>query len=227
MNGCEDFEHCLKTQYWALNKEDFVDFSHVSNTKSETSEQGRYSNTLQLCDASSICLGNSGERQTNLLAATITMKGNYNFDTFAISTMNKQMGSNMKPTIFSDRVANALRKWHHTARKHVKQARQTASTPGTPSQSMSPAHLLHRYKSEQEMSVLTSPRISSFNDDNAQPGSSRQDEDQIVSEPRSIHDRLGPKVQHEINIQSVDFSFDRSERKWRNHLSRVFILVKW
>lgn len=196
-----------------MNKEDFVDFSHVSNTKSETRQQGPYSNTLQLCDSSSICLGNSGERQTNLLAATITMKGNYNYDTFAISTMNKQMGSNMKPTIFNDRVANALRKWHHTARKHVKQARQTASSPGTPSQSMSPAHLLHRYKSEQEMSVLTSPRMSSFNDDIAQPGSSRQDDDQIVSEPRSIHDQLGHKVQHEINIQSVDFSFDRSERK--------------
>lgn len=119
------------------------------------------------------------------------------------------MGSNIKPTIFNDRVANALRKWHLTARKQVRQTRQTASSPSTPRKSMSPVHLLHRYNSELGMSTLTSPRMSNVNDDNAQHGS-RQDEE-TVHEPRSVHNPVGHQVQHEINIQSVDFSFDKSE----------------
>ena len=56
------------------------------------------------------------------------------------------MGSSMKPSIFTDRVANALRKWHRTAKKNVRRARQVArSSPGTPSGPTSPVHLLRRH----------------------------------------------------------------------------------
>lgn len=64
------------------------------------------------------------------------------------------MGSTMRPTIFNDRVAAALRNWHHTAKKHIKYNRgpglQTpmSSRPTSPAHSLSPAHLYH-----------TSPRI--------------------------------------------------------------------
>jgi mlo protein len=63
------------------------------------------------------------------------------------------MGSTMKPTIFNDRVAAALRNWHHTARKHVKQNReyglQSPSTI-TPAHSMSPAQILRHYRNEMD-----------------------------------------------------------------------------
>lgn len=50
------------------------------------------------------------------------------------------MGSNMRPTIFSERVATALRKWHHTARKHLKEDRQSGSiTPLSTSRPTTPA----------------------------------------------------------------------------------------
>lgn len=61
------------------------------------------------------------------------------------------MGSTMKPTIFNDRVAAALKNWHHIAKKHTKQGRLSGSNtpmssrPQTPSHGMSPVHLLHNY----------------------------------------------------------------------------------
>lgn len=89
-----------------------------------------------------------------------------------------QMGSTVKPTIFDEKVATALKNWHHTAKKHVKQNhhyhRSTDNTPfssqpGTPSRNTSPIHLLCHYRSSDAPdSLQVSPRagemqISSFN----------------------------------------------------------------
>lgn len=75
------------------------------------------------------------------------------------------MGSTMKPTIFNERVAAALRNWHHTARKHIKQNKGSvtpmSSRPATPSHHTSPAYLLRNYRSEVD-SFHTSPRRSNF-----------------------------------------------------------------
>lgn len=85
-----------------------------------------------------------------------------------------KMGSTMKPTIFNDRVATALRNWHHTARKHIKQNRGSmtpmSSRPATPSHHMSPVHLLRHYRSELD-SFHTSPRRSNFDNDQWDPDS--------------------------------------------------------
>lgn len=63
----------------------------------------------------------------------------------------------MRPVIFSDNVASALRGWHHTAKKHVKQGRASGSStpfssrPASPLHgSMSPLHLLQGYKKSYE-----------------------------------------------------------------------------
>lgn len=61
------------------------------------------------------------------------------------------MGSTMRPTIFNDRVARALRNWHQKARRHTKHGRRSGgvspqtSRPATPSYGMSPVHLLQSY----------------------------------------------------------------------------------
>ncbi|KAK4440760.1 MLO-like protein 6 [Sesamum alatum] len=90
--------------------------------------------------------------------------------TLPLYALVTQMGSTMKPTIFNERVATALRNWHHTARKHIKQTKHSAPTtpmstrPSTPSHGMSRVHLLHYHRSEMD-SLQTSPRMSNFNMD--------------------------------------------------------------
>ncbi|KAG1355105.1 putative MLO-like protein 6 [Cocos nucifera] len=81
------------------------------------------------------------------------------------------MGSNMKPTIFSDRVATALRKWHETARKHLKENQRPSSVtslstsrPATPAHGLSPVHLLRRYRSDVD-SLQASPRRYTIDDE--------------------------------------------------------------
>ncbi|XP_042506141.1 MLO-like protein 6 [Macadamia integrifolia] len=88
--------------------------------------------------------------------------------TLPLYALVTQMGSTMKPTVFNERVATALRHWHHTARKHIKQKKGSmsgtpaSSMPSTPTHGLSPVHLLRRYRSEVSDSVQTSPRQSNF-----------------------------------------------------------------
>ncbi|KAF5470680.1 hypothetical protein F2P56_011177 [Juglans regia] len=159
--------------------------------------------------------------------------------TLPLYALVTQMGSTMKPTIFNDRVAAALRNWHHTARKHIKQQKGSvtpmSSRPTTPSHHMSPVHLLRHYRSEMD-SVHTSPRRSNFDiekyweTDSPSPshrhnriageGSSSyhpgQQPDQINVEydkdvnESSISFPQTDRMQHEINLDPPkDFSFDK------------------
>ncbi|XP_062117168.1 MLO-like protein 6 isoform X2 [Humulus lupulus] len=130
--------------------------------------------------------------------------------TLPLYALVTQMGSTMKPAIFNDRVANALKKWHHTARKHVKKSKHQQQS-GPFSRSMSPIHLLHKYRSELDSSH-TSPRMSNFNSIEEKKkeihhhrGSLGQEEGCSVS-PGSF------RIQHEIDVGPTDFSFDKSER---------------
>ncbi|KAL0856887.1 hypothetical protein Bca101_062041 [Brassica carinata] len=69
--------------------------------------------------------------------------------TLPLYALVTQMGSKMKPTVFNERVAVALKSWHHTAKKQIKHGRTSESTtpfssrPATPSHGSSPIHLLH------------------------------------------------------------------------------------
>ncbi|XP_059660598.1 MLO-like protein 6 [Cornus florida] len=83
--------------------------------------------------------------------------------TLPLYALVTQMGSTMKPTIFNDRVAAAIRNWHHTAKKHIKHNKQSgtvtpmSSRPGTPLHGMSPVHLLRGYRNDLADSFQTSP----------------------------------------------------------------------
>ncbi|KAI3930869.1 hypothetical protein MKW92_001538 [Papaver armeniacum] len=66
--------------------------------------------------------------------------------TLPLYALVTQMGSNMKTAIFNPPVAVALQKWHHQAKKQIKESRKstpTSSMPSTPHYGMSPVHLLH------------------------------------------------------------------------------------
>ncbi|KAI5575871.1 hypothetical protein POPTR_009G011900v4 [Populus trichocarpa] len=87
--------------------------------------------------------------------------------TLPLYALVTQMGSSMKPTIFNERVATALRNWHHTAKKQIKRNKGSVSVtpmssrPTTPSRHTSPIHLLRHYRGEID-SLHTSPGRSNF-----------------------------------------------------------------
>ncbi|KAF5822837.1 hypothetical protein HanRHA438_Chr01g0032371 [Helianthus annuus] len=91
--------------------------------------------------------------------------------TLPLYALVTQMGSNMRPTVFNERVATAIRSWHKTAKKQIKtnqksgQVTPMSSRPGTPTHGMSPVHLLRNYRNDIDSSQ-TSPRMSNFDTDN-------------------------------------------------------------
>ncbi|XVF47140.1 hypothetical protein PTKIN_Ptkin03bG0085400 [Pterospermum kingtungense] len=140
-----------------------------------------------------------------------------------------QMGSNMKPTIFNERVATALRNWHLTAKKHIKQNKGSvtpySSRPNTPlSHHMSPVDLLRNYKD----SLHTLPRRSNFDVeqwdvDSPSPSHPNYGGASTSHHPHMIElvdkadhvikqswsEQVVEQTQHEINIGPTEFSFDR------------------
>ncbi|XP_042374751.1 MLO-like protein 6 [Zingiber officinale] len=91
--------------------------------------------------------------------------------TLPLYALVTQMGTNLKPTIFSDRVAVALRKWHRTARKNLKESRKSGSVtpstsrPTTPVHGSSPVYLLQYYQNVVDYSAQNSPKKNIEDDD--------------------------------------------------------------
>lgn len=159
--------------------------------------------------------------------------------TLPLYALVTQMGSRMKPTIFSDQVAKALKTWHHTAKKNIKHGTHSAPTspfssrPGTPLHgSTSPMYLLHRYPKDSLDSPSNSPRGSNFEHEgwaNESPSNHRHshqedgdfgrddihglEENEIQAlQSSSIELPSGPqpvKTQHEVDI--TDFSFGQNK----------------
>ncbi|KAJ7975085.1 MLO-like protein [Quillaja saponaria] len=145
--------------------------------------------------------------------------------TLPLYALVTQMGSTMKPTIFNDRVAAALKNWHHTAKKHVKHSRQSepstplSSMPASPRSGMSPVHLLQNYRGHSD-SLQSSPRFSKHGNEHWDAegsisphkhteGNKTQSQ---VQEPSSTQLPLAPPPnanEHEINISVSNFSFKR------------------
>ncbi|KAK9279093.1 hypothetical protein L1049_012768 [Liquidambar formosana] len=155
--------------------------------------------------------------------------------TLPLYALVTQMGSTMKPTIFNERVATALRNWHHTAKKHLKQQNRQSglttpmsSRPATPSHGLSPMHLLRHNRSDFD-SLQTSPRRSNFDvehwetDGSPSPshhhfhgeGSSSHHPDHgyVERERDQFHEpsssQVAPMPQHAIDIGPKEFSFDK------------------
>ena len=141
----------------------------------------------------------------------------------------------MRPTIFNDRVAAALKNWHNTAKKQIKHGRHSENTtpfssrPATPTHGMSPVHLLHNYPKRSVESYHASPRHSNFENDQWEPDSFHSPRHHKINDP--LHDRsqlemwevdrtvqessssqmpLAPqtiRTHHEIDISPSDFTF--------------------
>ncbi|XP_017612941.2 MLO-like protein 12 isoform X2 [Gossypium arboreum] len=156
--------------------------------------------------------------------------------TLPLYALVTQMGSNMRPTIFNERVATALRNWHQQAKKHTKQNKQShsqnttplSSRPATPTHGMSPVHLLHNYPRSVE-SYPTSPRLSITENNRLVLHSPRQHGIKDDVDDRSLHKEIAQvdttfeesnslqraamaqatRTQHEIDIASSIFSLEK------------------
>lgn len=125
-----------------------------------------------------------------------------------------QMGSTMKPTIFNDRVASALKAWHHTAKRNTRHGKSENNTPYSsrpatpthgglsPAHRFSPVHLLHNYphRSIDSYHASPSPRRSSFDNDRWDPESLRTAQQYHVNES-SQHGEDSVVSEHELVVQ--------------------------
>ncbi|GMI92312.1 MILDEW RESISTANCE LOCUS O 6 [Hibiscus trionum] len=154
--------------------------------------------------------------------------------TLPLYALVTQMGSNMKPTIFNERVATALKNWHQTAKKHVKSNKGSVTTtplssiPNTPSRQTSPIHLLKHYRSEMD-SIHNSPGRLSFDIEQSETDSPSPSYHNHVDGSSSHNPNMVEQVQggvdtnvnelnlseerepvhHTINIVPKEFSFER------------------
>ncbi|KAF3781251.1 MLO-like protein 6 [Nymphaea thermarum] len=133
--------------------------------------------------------------------------------TLPLYALVTQMGTNMKPTIFEGNVAGALRRWHNGARKNLKEGRKPgymtptpgssrprtprSSNPGTPIHDSSPVHLLHRYRSEMDPSVM-SPAF--YNDGQDAGGSASPSHHTVGEGSSSHHHRHGNPEPHGLEM---------------------------
>lgn len=143
--------------------------------------------------------------------------------TLPLYALVTQMGSTMKPVIFNDRVASALKSWHNTARKNIKGGRRSENTtpfssrPGTPLHGASPLYLLHGYQNNAEDSLQASPRNSNFenevskhNHDDEYTRREKKPTEQELQDPTTSRTSPGQRrhrAEHEIDISLTDFSF--------------------
>lgn len=146
------------------------------------------------------------------------------------------MGSTMRPTIFNERVAAALRNWHQQAKKHTKQGKHShsqnttplSSRPATPTHVTSPVHLLHNYPRSVE-SYPTSPELSIIDNNRLVLHSPGQHGVKDDVDDRSLHKEFAQldttvqefnslqrvavaqltRTQQEIDIASFGFSLEK------------------
>ncbi|XP_048326024.2 MLO-like protein 6 [Ziziphus jujuba] len=148
--------------------------------------------------------------------------------TLPLYALVTQMGTNMKPTIFNERVAAALRHWHKTAKKNYKTGNRVSeantpfsSRPATPTHGMSPVHLLRNYRSSTADSLNASPRNPAFenydyfnNEDQTPSRSNRgnngsDDEGMQFHEPTSAPQPASSGASQEISLNMSEFSFGK------------------
>nr|KYP44704.1 MLO-like protein 12 [Cajanus cajan] len=144
--------------------------------------------------------------------------------TLPLYALVTQMGSTLKPTIFNERVAAALKKWHHAAKNHVKDSKHCeansttafCSRSSTPTFGMSPVHLLNRHLAGKSDSPQTSPRTSNYENEQFdfenEPSTSthsgtEETPMQVFGPPSTTELPISTKL--EVHVSSSDFSFEK------------------
>ncbi|XP_010458517.1 PREDICTED: MLO-like protein 2 [Camelina sativa] len=121
--------------------------------------------------------------------------------TLPLYALVTQMGTKMKPTVFNERVATALKKWHHTAKDQTKHGRHSGSNtpfssrPTTPTHGSSPIHLLHNFnnRSVESYPASPSPRYSGHGHHEHQ-----------FWDPESQHQEAETSTRHSLSHESSE-----------------------
>ncbi|KAJ0256778.1 MLO-like protein 2 [Hirschfeldia incana] len=118
--------------------------------------------------------------------------------TLPLYALVTQMGSTMRPTVFNERVATAIKTWHHTAKKHTKHGKHTdsntpyTSRPTTPTHGSSPMHILNN-RSVEAFPSSHSPRYSDHHDHH-----------QFWDPESQQHQEAGPSTHHSLVHESSE-----------------------
>ncbi|CAN6878226.1 unnamed protein product [Brassica oleracea var. botrytis] len=117
--------------------------------------------------------------------------------TLPLYALVTQMGSTMRPTVFNERVATAIKTWHHTAKKHTKHGKHTESNtpytsrPTTPTHGSSTMHTLNN-RSVETFPSSPSPRYSDHHDHHQ------------FWDPESQQQEAGPSTHHSLAHESSE-----------------------
>ncbi|WCJ19353.1 Seven transmembrane MLO family protein [Euphorbia peplus] len=163
------------------------------------------------------CMHNKTEDIVIKISMGVIIQVLCSYVTLPLYALVTQMGSSMRSTIFDDRVATALKNWHHEAKKHAKHSKHsashtpTSSRPATPSYGMSPVHLLQNYRSSTAPdSLQASPRNSNYDADNWDPEALNSvhthESDEIEQSPEISPDNSNhnPNPNQNVTVQNPD-----------------------
>ncbi|KAG8644577.1 hypothetical protein MANES_11G142400v8 [Manihot esculenta] len=133
--------------------------------------------------------------------------------TLPLYALVTQMGSSMKPTIFNERVAAALRNWHQTAKKQIKRNKGSitpmSSKPTTPSHHISPVHLLRYYQNDIH-NLQDSPRRSNFGWETDSPSPSHPNYGEGSSSSHYLN-RGDDSISHHYSFQQQQIELNNIE----------------
>ncbi|CAN8240855.1 unnamed protein product [Cochlearia groenlandica] len=158
--------------------------------------------------------------------------------TLPLYALVTQMGTKMKPTVFNEEVATALKTWHQNAKKHIKHVGNInksesttpfSSRPTTPTHRSSPIHLLRNFhkrsRSAEENFFFEKSDMSRFKEEEKEHDLEKKLSSYRVREEgeddleKKLSSSLNVEVaslgheevgiEHEISISLRDFSFKR------------------
>lgn len=124
------------------------------------------------------------------------------------------MGSTMKPTIFNERVVEALKKWHSSAKKQVKHNKNSEtnsplfSKASTPTHGLSPIHLLHKHTYGHSDSLKTSPRTLTYENEQLDVDTSNSPS---KNSTRAYEIEIQMPVVEETTVSTTELSFDKRQ----------------
>ncbi|MED6218526.1 MLO-like protein 12 [Stylosanthes scabra] len=119
--------------------------------------------------------------------------------TLPLYALVTQMGSNMKPTIFNERVASALRNWHQSAKSNIKKKAGSSSFSQTTTPSPITSKSSRSYDADSLSSSNGAKAHSSFSTSSSFSASSHHRDIDVAQQIHEPHQHL---PQHEIQIEA-------------------------
>ncbi|KAG2267903.1 hypothetical protein Bca4012_061593 [Brassica carinata] len=117
--------------------------------------------------------------------------------TLPLYALVTQMGSTMRPAVFNERVATAIKTWHHTAKKHTKHGKHTESNTPYTSRPTTPTHGSSTIHTLNNRNVETFPSSPS-------PRHSHHHDHHQFWDPESQLQEAGPSTHHSLAHESSE-----------------------